>query len=143
MTRHEKQCFKCGLVLGIEHFYAHKMMADGHLNKCKECTKRDAKETRLARIDHYREYDKLRASMPHRKELAKRVRSEWLQEFPNRRAAQILLGNAVRDGKIIPQPCMVCGRKAEAHHPDYDTPLDVVWLCPPHHAQAHALVRTA
>ena len=36
-----KRCFKCGLEKELTQFYKHKEMSDGHLNKCKECTKKD------------------------------------------------------------------------------------------------------
>ena len=35
----EKECFVCHKVKPLDEFYAHKGMTDGHLNKCKECTK--------------------------------------------------------------------------------------------------------
>lgn len=136
-----KRCFKCREVLPLEAFYKHAQMGDGHLNKCKECAKKDVTAARLAKIDHYRAYDRRRASMPHRVSQAKRIVAKWRAEHPDRRRAQATLGKAVRAGTIVPEPCFICGGKAEAHHPDYSMPLDVVWLCPPHHKQAHALGR--
>lgn len=136
-----KTCFKCLKTLPLEAFYKHSRMGDGHLNKCKECTKTDVSQHRLQKIDEYRTYDRMRASQPHRKSQAKRVQAEWKASHPNRRAAQVQVGNALRRGDLKKQPCCVCGSDAEAHHPDYDRPLDVVWLCRPHHKQAHALVQ--
>lgn len=38
-----KRCYKCGRLLPITDFYRHPSMADGHLGKCKECTKQDVR----------------------------------------------------------------------------------------------------
>ena len=39
-----KVCFKCGVEKSISSFYVHKKMADGRLNKCIDCTKKDTKK---------------------------------------------------------------------------------------------------
>ena len=45
---------------------------------------------------------------------------------------------AIKSGKLVPQPCKVCGCvDVEAHHPDYSKPIDVVWLCAEHHREIH------
>lgn len=132
-----KVCFKCKQSKPRSDFYRHPQMGDGLLGKCKECTKLDATATRLAKIDHYRAYDRARGN---RQVGYGRV---YREKHPDRRAAQIALGSAVKAGKVIPQPCLLCGEKAEAHHTDYSLPLDVIWLCPAHHKQAHAMARKA
>lgn len=138
-----KTCFKCSVAKPLDEFYRHSAMADGHLGKCKSCTKVDVAEHRAANIERVRAYDRARANKPHRVALRERVVREWIAEHPDRRAAQIALGNAVRCGRVIPWPvCALpeCDCKPEAHHPDYSRPLDVVWLCRAHHKQAHALL---
>jgi hypothetical protein len=138
-----KRCFKCLCELPLSAFYKHAQMGDGHLNKCKTCTKKDVTEHRQSNLERLRQYDRMRSSQPHRVALRKRTAAEWIAKHPDRRAAQMKLAHAVRSGAIKRWPCEVCGEKAEAHHPHYGEPLLVTWLCRPHHAQAHALLKKA
>jgi hypothetical protein len=152
MTTTKKTCFKCKSTLPLDSFYKHAQMGDGMLNKCIECAKKDVIENRLNNIEHYRAFDKARASKPSRvlarklyrqtdagKAAVARAHKKWEAEHPERRKAIVALGNAVRDKKLERQPCFVCGKeKVEAHHPIYSMPLDVVWLCNHHHRLTHA-----
>jgi len=53
--------------------------------------------------------------------------------------ARYLVRKALRNRVLRKEPCRVCGEsEAEAHHEDYDKPLDVVWLCKEHHKDLHA-----
>ena len=132
----EKKCFKCGEVLPLSCFYKHKQMADGHLNKCKECNKSDVRDNRKKNVDYYREYDCKRGI---RQEYSY-VRS-YRNEFPMKYAAHKIVGNAVRDGRLFkPDICEQCGinhRSIHGHHDDYAKALDVRWLCPPCHKAWH------
>lgn len=115
-------------------------MKDGRLGKCKDCTKTDVKKHRQDNWETVRAYDRQRASQPHRVATRRKVTAHYIAQFPHRKKANTAVGNALRSGKLKKQPCWVCGCNAVAHHPDYDRPLDVVWLCQAHHRQAHALL---
>ena len=43
MEETKKVCFKCGRTLPLDEFYKHPQMGDGHLNKCKDCTRNDTR----------------------------------------------------------------------------------------------------
>ena len=45
-----KNCFKCNTTKDIDDFYEHPQMGDGHLNKCKDCTKADVSKRTVARL---------------------------------------------------------------------------------------------
>jgi hypothetical protein len=122
----------------MESFYKHSRMSDGRLGKCKECTKSDVNRHRQNNLEKIRQYDKMRASMPHRIALRAATVKKYVADFPERKKANTAVSNAVRDGRLKKHLCWVCGTNAVAHHPDYSRPLDVVWLCQPHHKQAHA-----
>jgi hypothetical protein len=134
----QKECFKCKTVKPLSDFYKHPMMADGHVNKCKECNKVDNQKNRLEKIEYYREYDRNRANLPHRVELKLEVNRKWRSEDPRRSACHNKVRWAMKNGLLERKPCERCGNeKSLAHHEDYDKPLDVMWLCQPCHKQRH------
>ena len=61
------------------------------------------------------------------------------EKFREKRAARSKTYYAIKSGKLLEMPCIVCGDKAEAHHPDYSRPLDVIWLCKKHHTEVHKI----
>jgi hypothetical protein len=72
-------------------------------------------------------------------EMMKNRKDNWRKKYPERKNAQAKVFRAIKKGILIKQACFVCGEKAEAHHPDYSRPLDVVWLCSSHHRQVHLI----
>lgn len=138
-----KKCFKCGAVKALHDFYKHKQMADGHLNKCKECAKADVKLHRREN-DSVREYDRERSKQDHRREKAKEIVARWNAKNPEGYRAHYMVSNAIRDGKIERKPCEVCGNpRSHAHHEDYAKPLSIRWLCALHHHRLHAEEKAA
>lgn len=156
-----KVCFKCGAEKPLSKFYKHPKMKDGHVNKCKECNKKDVRENRAARKDYYQEYDRNRPNHDGRvarsnireKELYKtdeafrqsvlERKKKWEDNNPQKRKAQDAVNNAVRDGRLIKShKCEHCGtseKKIQGHHWSYEPEcwLDVIWLCSRCHGKEH------
>ncbi len=134
-----KTCSSCNENKPTSEFQVRKASRDGLTAACKDCLKnRDAKRysrEKHRRAERHKEYMKTSAG----KDAHKKASEAWRDRNRVRRAAHTILGNAVRSGRVTPLPCFCCGEKAEAHHPDYSTPLAVVWLCPAHHKETHAL----
>lgn len=134
-----KRCFKCGDTKPIVDFYRHSKMADGHLGKCKECTKRDVREHYAGTIDQRRAYERERYQRPERKRAAMGYLKDHRRREPEKYKARQAVNNAIRDGTLVRKPCEVCGATegVEGHHDDYSKPLDVRWFCFEHHRQYH------
>jgi hypothetical protein len=102
----EKTCFRCGVLQPLTEFYKHKGMADGHLNKCKTCTKGDSNKTFHTKkhIPEWKESEKKRARekfhrlgyrgkykpSPERK---KEIMGQYWERYPEKKAAHIAMGN--------------------------------------------------
>jgi len=149
-----KICTSCGNEKELHSgFYAHPKMADGHLNKCKDCVKSRVKKHRVDN-DHVREYDRNRYyNNPERRDYSRKQSRRWIdankdkafeqrkiwrQQNPEKQKAHNSVAYALRARKLTKEPCVVCGNlKSEAHHEDYSKPLEVIWLCRIHHMERH------
>lgn len=48
----------------------------------------------------------------------------------------------LKRGKLLRKACECCGEEnSQIHHPDYDKPLKVVWLCRSCHLKLHKLLK--
>lgn len=137
-----KTCFKCHTTKSLTEFYKHSEMADGHLNKCKECTKKDVSDRYYSPEAHSKivAYERSRFKDPHRKalinEYQRRRRSRNRKDITRSRTQR-----AVKRGTITKLPCEVCGNtKSEAHHTDYNDAFSVRWLCFKHHRELHGQI---
>jgi len=130
-----KKCFKCEKEKPLTEFYKHKQMKDGHLNKCKDCTKSDSTDHRNNNLDKIRSYDRERGN---------RHKDGYLQEYrakyPNKYKAHSMINSAIKSGKLFKDDCSECGSSdnPHAHHDDYLKPLNIRWLCAACHHQWHA-----
>lgn len=145
-----KICSKCGVQKEITDFYK------GYA-KCKKCfylvvkayraseagkkvRKKEAINDRLSgkkkeRQDRYLQTEKGKQSK--KNYFAKKYSSEMGKA---RIAAKNAVKYAIKTGKLIKEPCMICGEiKSEAHHSSYakDMRLVVTWLCSKHHNEIH------
>ena len=63
---------------------------------------------------------------------------QWKKRNPKKWWAHRATRSAIKSGLLVKRPCEHCGEpESEAHHPDYDRPLHVVWLCRAHHRAVH------
>lgn len=154
----QKTCRLCGVTAPVDAFYRMPSASDGRDSRCKECAKEQVRRNRRERSDQYREYERGRASLPHRVEARRtyaktekgaeafnRARARYRERYPDRYKATNKVNNALRDGVIEKDACFFCGGTDDlaAHHHDYSKPLDVTWLCRSCHIKHHKLERMA
>lgn len=62
----------------------------------------------------------------------------WRKRHPERQRAQDTLRTAIRNGSLVrPNRCPCGSERPQAHHADYDKPLEVTWLCRSCHLVEH------
>ena len=135
-----KRCHGCGRLKFKAEFYSCRLMRDGLTNLCILCINggrgrsrrnvtglnADQRQARKRTLDNYH-------------------RTEHRRRYPEREFARSKAAQAIQSGKLLRQPCEVCGseQNIEAHHDDYSKPLNVRWLCRKHHLAVERKRRAA
>jgi hypothetical protein len=129
----KKVCNHCGSTLEISCFNKRE---NGYRGECKKCSKEYVRNSVLKNIDYYRAYKRV-----YRKRNRENITEEhrkWLSNNPTKKYAHYRIMHELRMGRMKKLPCKLCGDiNSHGHHPDYSKPLEVVWLCPKHHADLH------
>lgn len=75
-----------------------------------------------------------------RKEWNRKVREYYVNNplAKLKRDARNKVRSMYRNGSWVRQKCELCDKIGEAHHKDYNKPLEVRWLCKKHHIEADA-----
>lgn len=120
-------------------------MADKHLNKCKLCCRKQEQERRLNTPNYRQEYEQKRwQENEERRRLVKDYRQRLRKNSPEKDRAWATVGRALKSGKLKREPCLYCGSiTVEAHHEDYNKPLNVIWVCHACHLREFHLTRIA
>lgn len=101
----KKKCFKCKKTKLLSAFYKHPAMGDGHLGKCKDCTKADTKArvnelskdpnwVEVERTRHREKAIRLDYKNKHKPTAEKKraVIERYWKKYPEKQASRIALG---------------------------------------------------
>lgn len=123
-----KICFKCGHEKPLSEFYKHSRMADGHLNKCKECNKKES-------IDRYKDKSKDENWME-KERLRGREKFKRLNYKDKFKKTTSLCTKIKGIARLLKNHGYVTVGK-EAHHWNYNYPYSIVLLSKRAHKAIH------
>jgi Rad3-related DNA helicase len=129
-----KICFKCNSEKPLSAFYKHPKMADGHVNKCKECNKKDVHDNYDKNIlnPEYIEKERERSRDKYSRLDYKNKYSYYNEKFKFRKSAKFK--NTHRDFKLK--------ENEEAHHWNYNEGYekDIFILSKSKHKRVHQII---
>lgn len=136
-----KKCSACGLILAIDDFTRCSREKDGRSCRCRKCNYISQK--RYEQSPKGKEARKRSNSTKSHSIIHRASKERYNILYPERKRAWTEIERSLHSGKIERGSCVVCGATGNihGHHHDYGKPLDVLWLCPPHHRGLHKLER--
>lgn len=124
-----KECKDCLKSKQKSEFY-------GVQGECKSCTRLRVQLNYSTNREHYIEYERTRQQDPERRKKKLEYQKVMRAKHGGKYKARHKVSNALRDGRLVKDVCVVCKSKnVEAHHTDYRKPLQVMWVCRKHHMQ--------
>lgn len=142
-----KSCIRCKKKKPLSEFYKHEKMADGHLSKCKTCCKIQSgkRETELRKnlVWLAKERERCRLKQEKLRKLGRAgktsntAKTAWRKRNRQKSRAH---GVARKAHPKKPKKCQECKKSSKMlhrHHPDYNKPKEIIWLCPPCHGVKH------
>ena len=139
----------CGEPKTRADFRKQARMKDGYTLHCRQCASKKKQERLRERLDtdsefreqhrsYFRDYCRLWRAQGKGSNGTLAAKYKWRNRNRKKANANARVSYALRKGWIVRKPCQVCGStESQAHHPDYDHALEVIWLCPRHHKEEH------
>lgn len=151
----KSKCIHCGEIITEDNICPSYLKRECYI--CKSCSnkmKRDwvhrnkekARVSARERMRRWRELNPERNAELSKQSANKRMVAGKFKEYSKRyhkinrkkNHAQFKAWKACVNGILKKEPCAICGTpNTEKHHPDYDKPLEVIWLCTKHHRRLH------
>jgi hypothetical protein len=141
MSYKTKTCNKCHIEKPITDFFKGKS-PDGYCYLCKACCYKYTQKYRKSSPENYAKFLCRKRNRNADKERLYRTR--YRKRHKEEVKAQNILNCALRKrGSVIKrESCYVCDDvNSQAHHFDYNKPLEVIWVCPKHHKSIHKIYK--
>lgn len=143
---YSNQCKKCRSNYGKEHYRKNR---EAYLKRSRAQKENNPEAYKQYLKDYYRKHSEERklkdkAYAQKNRERINSYNREYRKrpEFKKKADAYKMVQLALKFGILVrPNHCEKCGKDVftEAHHPDYNKPLEVIWLCKQCHENEHHL----